>query len=146
MIMLGRVEDVGIDRSPNTGFLENCPGSRWSRSQLFLAATFGTKLVARRFQERSSYHNVISGADFAAQPYYVAIVETLSEQQLVDCNTADSACNDEFMNNSFAFCRDEWHVHGGQLQLHRNKGDLHFSESQRRTRPVKCHGKQGHVL
>ena len=49
------------------------------------------------------YHNVISGADFAAQPYCVAIVETLSEQQLVDCNTVDSACNDELMNNSFAF-------------------------------------------
>ena len=52
------------------------------------------------------FHNAISGADFAAQPYYVAIVETLSEQQLVDCNTADSACNDELMNSSFAFCRE----------------------------------------
>ena len=34
------------------------------------------------------------------------LVETLSEQQLVDCNTADSACNVELMNNSFAFCRE----------------------------------------
>ena len=51
------------------------------------------------------FHNAISGADFATQPYHVAIVETLSEQQLVDCNTADSACNVE-LNNSFAFCRE----------------------------------------
>ena len=50
------------------------------------------------------FHNAISGADFATQLYHVAIVETLSEQQLVDCNTADSACNVELMNNSFAFC------------------------------------------
>ena len=33
--------------------------------------------------------NVISGADFAAQPCYVV-----------------SACNDEFMDNAFAFCRE----------------------------------------
>ena len=38
--------------------------------------------------------------------------------QLVDCNTADSACNVELMNNSFALCREKWPVHGGQLQLH----------------------------
>ena len=24
----------------------------------------------------------------------------------------------------FALCREKWPVHGGQLQLHRNKGDL----------------------
>ena len=52
------------------------------------------------------FHNAISGADFATQPYHVAIMETLSEQQLVDCNTADSACNVELMNNSFEFCRE----------------------------------------
>ena len=34
----------------------------------------------------------------------------------------------------FPLYRDEWQVHGGQLQLHRNKGDLQGSESQRRTR------------
>ena len=73
------LEDVEIDRSPSAGFLENCPGSRWSRSHRILAATFGTKLVTRRVQERSSHHNAISGADFAAEPYNVAIVETLSE-------------------------------------------------------------------
>ena len=99
------LEDVEIDRSPKTVFLENCPGLRWSRSQRILAATFGTKLVARRVQERSSYHNAISGADFAAQPCYVAIVETLSEQQFVDCDTTDSGCNEGWMDNAFSFAK-----------------------------------------
>ena len=31
---------------------------------------------------------------------------------------ADSCCNDELMNNSFAFCRENWPMHGGQLQIH----------------------------
>ena len=31
---------------------------------------------------------------------------------------ADSGCNDELMNNSFAFCRENWPMHGGQLQQH----------------------------
>ena len=35
--------------------------------------------------------------------------------------------------------------HEGQLQLHRNKGDLQGFESQRRTRSGKCHGIQGRV-
>ena len=34
------------------------------------------------------------------------VLLTLSEQQLVDGNTADSASNDELMKNSFAFCRE----------------------------------------
>ena len=29
-----------------------------------------------------------------------------SEQQHVDCGTVDSACNDEFMDNAFASCRE----------------------------------------
>ena len=74
-------------------------------------------------------------------------VATLSEQQLVDSDTVDPGWDGELMNNAisradFAFCRDEWQVHGGQLQLHRNKGDLQGSESQRRTRSGKCHGIQ----
>ena len=91
------------------------------------------------------FHNTISGADFAAQPYYVAVVETSSEQQLVDWNTADSACNDELMNNSFAFCRENLPVHGGQLQLHLNRRHLQGFESQRRTCSGKCHEIQGRV-
>ena len=39
--------------------------------------------------------------------------------------------------NAFVFAI---HVHGGQLQLHRNKGDLQGFEPQRRTRSGKCHG------
>ena len=50
--------------------------------------------MARRVQERSSYHNVNSRADFAAQPY--SIVEISSEQQLVDSGTVDPGCNGEF--------------------------------------------------
>ena len=34
----------------------------------------GTKPLARRAQGKKFCHNLISGADFAAQPYYVAIV------------------------------------------------------------------------
>jgi len=41
-------------KAPYSSFLEYCPGSRWSRSQRILAATLGTKLLARRVQERSS--------------------------------------------------------------------------------------------
>ena len=43
----------------------------------------------------------------------------------------------QLMDNAFVFAR---HVHGGQLQLHRNKGDLQGFELQRRTRSGKCHG------
>ena len=43
----------------------------------------------------------------------------------------------------FAFCRDKWPVHGGQLQLHRNKGDLQGFELHGEQRPRKCHGIQG---
>ena len=38
------LEDVGIDRSPNTGFLENCSGSRWNHSQRITAVSHRTKL------------------------------------------------------------------------------------------------------
>ena len=48
------LEDVGINRSPHAGFLENCSGSRRSRSQRIQAATLGTKLLARQVQGRSS--------------------------------------------------------------------------------------------
>ena len=45
----------------------------------------------------------------------------------------------------FAFCREKWPVHGGQLQLHRNKGDLQGFELHCGQRPGKCHGIQGRV-
>ena len=45
----------------------------------------------------------------------------------------------------FAFCRDKWPVHGGQLQLHRNKGDLQGFELHCEQRPGKFHGIQGRV-
>ena len=41
------LEDRRINRSPYSIFLENCPGSRWSRSQRILAASLGTELPAR---------------------------------------------------------------------------------------------------
>ena len=34
-----------------------------------------------------------------------------SEQQLVDCVTVDSGCNDELTNNGFAFQQEECHAH-----------------------------------
>merc|ERR1712243_144765 len=42
----------------------------------------------------------------------------------------------------FRFCREECHVHGGQLQLHRKKGHLQGFELHCRTLPGKCHGIQ----
>ena len=54
----------------------------------------------------------------------------------MDSDTVDPGWNGELMDNAFVFAR---HVHGGQLQLHRNKGDLQGFESQRRTRSGKCH-------
>ena len=47
------LEDGRINRSPYSSFLEVGPGSRWSRSQRILAASLGTKLLARCFQDRS---------------------------------------------------------------------------------------------
>ena len=41
------------------------------------------------------FHNAISGADFGAQPYYVANVPISSKQQLVDSGTVDPGCNGE---------------------------------------------------
>ena len=93
------LEDVGIDRSPNTGFLGNCPGS------------LGTKLLARQVQERS--------------PSTTSFREVIS--QLVDSDTVDPGWDGEPMDNAFIFAR---HVHGGQLLLHSNKGDLRGFESQ----------------
>ena len=40
--------------------------------------------------------------------------------QLVDSDTVDPGWDGELMDNAFVFAR---HVHGGQLQQHRNKGD-----------------------
>ena len=90
-------------------------------SQCILAASLGTKFLAKRGSGKKFYH-------------------TLSEQQLVDCGTVDSACNDEFVDNAFAFCREKWPMHGGQLQLHHIKGQLQGFELQCGRRQRKCHG------
>ena len=42
----------------------------------------------------------------------------LSGQQLLGCDTDDSACNGVFVDNGFAFAEKNGPVHGGQLQLH----------------------------
>ena len=45
------------------------------RSQCIFAASFGTKLLARRVRKYFFvFHIANPGADFAAQPYYVAII------------------------------------------------------------------------
>ena len=98
-----------------SGLLENCPGPRWSCSQHILAASLRMKLVARWVQDRS----------FTT----TSVREPIS--QLVD--------------NAFVFARREHLVHGSQLQLHRNKGDLQGSEFYYRQRPGKCHEIQGRV-
>ena len=59
--------------------------------------------------------------------------------QLVDSDTVDPGWDGELMDNAFVFAR---HVHGGQLQLHRNKGDLQGFELHCEQRPRKCHGIQ----
>ena len=58
-------EDGGFDRSPHSSFLENGPGSRWSRSQRILAASLGTS------SGKKLCHDVVWGPDFTAQPYCV---------------------------------------------------------------------------
>ena len=128
-ISSSRLKDGRINQSPYSSFLENCSGSRWSRSQRILAATLRTKLLARWFQDRS----------FTTTSFREPI------SQLVDSDTVDPGWDGEFMDNAFVFARREHDVHGGQLQLHRNKGDLQGIESQRRTRSGKCHGIQGRV-
>ena len=105
------LEDGRINRSLYSSFFENCPGSGWSGSQRILAATLGMKILARWVQDRS----------FTT----ASLREPIS--QLVDSDTVDPGWDGEFMDNAFVFAR---HVHGGQLQLHRNKGDLHGFESQ----------------
>ena len=68
-------------------------------------------------------------------------VKSMGKPELIDfdlnSDTADPRWDGELMDNAFVFTR---HVHGGQLQLHRNKGDLQGFEPQRRTRSEKCHG------
>ena len=34
------------------------------------------------------------------------------------CDMIESGCNGELMDNAFILCREECHVHGGQLQLY----------------------------
>ena len=63
--------------------------------------------------------DVVSGKTGSGKFYH-----TLSEQKLVDCGTVDSACNDEFMDNAFASCREKWPMHERQLQQHHNNGQL----------------------
>ena len=80
---------------------------------------------------RGKSRDVVSGKTGSGKKFY----HTLSEQQLVVCGKVDSACNDEFMDNAFAFCREKWPMHGGQLQLHHNKGQLQGFELQCGRRP-----------
>ena len=52
----------------------------------------------------------------------------------MDSDTVDPGWDGELMDNAFVFARREHHVHGGQLQLHRNQGflqrfDLHRGSS-----------------
>ena len=52
----------------------------------------------------------------------------------MDSDTVDPGWDGELMDNAFVFARREHHVHGGQLQLHRNQGfsqrfDLHLGSS-----------------
>ena len=47
--------------------------------------------------------DVVSGKTGSGKKFY----HTLSEQQLLVCGKVDSACNDEFMDNAFAFCREK---------------------------------------
>ena len=60
-------------------------------------------------------------------------------QQLVDCDTVDSACNGELTDNSFNFAEKT------ESQLHRNAGSLQGLELHREDRPGKCHGIQRRV-
>ena len=55
----------------------------------------------------------------------------LSVQQLVDSDTVDPSWDGVLMDNAFVFARREHHVHGGQLQLHRNQGFLQGFELHR---------------
>ena len=63
--------------------------------------------------------------------------------QLVDSDTVDPDWDGELVDNAFVFARREHLVHGSQLQLHRNKGDLQGFEFHYRQRPGKCHEIQG---
>ena len=84
------------------------------------------------------YHSVNPGADFTARGFTTTSLRDPISQR-VDGDTVDPGWDDEFMDNAFVFVR---HVHGGQLQLHRNKGDLQRFELHCEQLPRKCHGIQ----
>ena len=53
------------------------------------AGSLGTKPLARRVQGRGFYHNVTSGADFAAQPSCVEIIAPVVRGLEIDEDSTD---------------------------------------------------------
>ena len=112
------LEDERVNQSPYSSFLENCSGSRWGLYPVYPSGMSWDEVLGKVSSGKKFYHDAISGAD--------------------------SACNDELMNNSFTLCRENGQCTEDSYSYTSTEGFQGF-ESQRRTRSGKCHGIQGRV-
>ena len=99
-----------VETKPETACL--LPRKRTLRSTPFLSSLIPLSLVVE---------TTVRGVEHDIRVTQLLDVPS-SEQQLVDCVTVVSGCNDELTNNGFAFQQEECHAHRDKLQLHCNTG------------------------
>ena len=98
-----RLKDAGFERSPHSGFLENGPGS----CPAYPSGKSWDKASGKTGSGKKFYYNVISGADFAAQPY-MSGVSTTSRGTKLDHGVPTFGCGIESSTDCWKVKNSLW--------------------------------------